>query len=109
MLVAISPEQPDTSLSTKEKNEISFEVLSDVGNKIANQFGLVFTLDEQLQPVYKEFGIDIPKSNGDTSYTLPIAATYVIDTTGEIKYAFVDTDYRNRAEPSDVIKALEAV
>ena len=64
-LVAISPNLPDNSLSSIEKHSLTFEVLSDIGNKISRQFGLVFTLDALLQPLYKQFGIDIPASNGD--------------------------------------------
>ncbi|NER84847.1 MAG: AhpC/TSA family protein, partial [Leptolyngbya sp. SIO1D8] len=62
-LVAISPETPDSSLSTQEKNGLSFQVLSDVGNQIAQAFGLVFTLPETLRPIYQGFGIDIPAHN----------------------------------------------
>ncbi|MEL6382977.1 MAG: peroxiredoxin-like family protein, partial [Cyanobacteria bacterium J06626_18] len=58
-LVAIAPETPDNSLSTQEKNELTFEVLSDVGNTIARKFGLVFALPEYLRPVYQSLGIDL--------------------------------------------------
>ena len=63
-LVAISPELPDHSLSVTEKHNLEFSVLSDVGNQISRQYGLVFTLDESLRPIYKNFGIDIPANNG---------------------------------------------
>jgi len=66
-LVAISPQTPDNSLSTIEKNELSFEVLSDIGNKISHQFGLTFTVSEQLRPIYESFGINLLQSNGDES------------------------------------------
>lgn len=108
-MVAITPELPDSSMSTREKNELTFEVLSDQGNKVASQLGLVFTLPEELRPVYQEFGIDIPSANGDSSFGLPLAATYIIDRSGEVKYAFLDTDYRERAEPADVLEALKSL
>ena len=63
--VAISPQTPDKSLSTAEKNELKFQVLSDVGNKVADQFGLVFKLPTELQELYNNFGISLPKFNGD--------------------------------------------
>jgi len=106
-LVAISPNLPDKSLSTVEKNHIAFEVLSDVGNHVARDFGLVFTLSEKLRPIYASFGIDIPAFNGDHTFELPMPATYVIATDGTITYAFVDPDYTKRLEPSEIVKVLK--
>lgn len=105
-LVAISPNLPDNSLSSIEKHSLSFDVLSDIGNKLSRQFGLVFTLDEQLHPLYKQFNIDIAAFNGDESYELPIPATYVVNSDGVIELAFVDADYSNRLDPGEVIAAL---
>lgn len=108
-LVAISPQTPDHSLSTAEKNELEFEVLSDVGNAVARQFGLVFQLPESLRPVYKDFGIDLVAHNGDDQYELPLAATYVIAPSGQITAAFVSADYRERMEPSAIVAALKSL
>lgn len=105
-LVAISPELPDHSLSVTEKHSLEFAVLSDVGNKVSRQYGLVFTLDASLQPLYKGFGIDIPTSNGDDSYELPLPATYVIDQSGRIRYGFAEADYTQRAEPQDALAVV---
>ncbi|MGD1854988.1 MAG: peroxiredoxin-like family protein [Leptolyngbyaceae cyanobacterium] len=106
-LIAVSPELPDHSLSVTEKHSLEFAVLSDVGNKVSRQYGLVFTLDASLQPIYQNFGIDIPASNGDDSYELPLPATYVIDQTGNIRYAFAEADYTQRAEPQDVLAVVQ--
>ncbi|MEM8613626.1 MAG: peroxiredoxin-like family protein [Cyanobacteria bacterium P01_H01_bin.105] len=105
-LVAISPELPDHSLSVTEKHSLEFAVLSDVGNQVSRQYGLVFTLDASLKPIYQNFGIDIPTSNGDDSYELPMPATYVIDSSGRIRYAFAEADYTQRAEPQDVLAVV---
>ena len=106
-LVAISPQLPEKSLSTAEENKVSFELLSDLGNKVAREFGLVFALPESLQALYKKFGIDVATANGDDSYELPIAATYVIDSDGTIVHVFVDTDYTKRLEPAEVVEVLK--
>jgi len=108
-LVAISPQTPDNSLSTAEKNELKFQVLSDVGNKVANQFGLVFKVPSELQEIYNNFGITLPKFNGDESWELPMPGTYVIDKDGTVSYAFADADYTKRAEPDEVIAKLEEI
>jgi len=106
-LVAISPQTPDGSLSTAEKNDLKFEVLSDIGNKTANQFGLVFQLPSELHELYLKFGINIPKSNGDDSWEIPMPGTYVIDKDGTVQYAYANTDYTKRAEPDEVISKLQ--
>jgi len=108
-LVAISPNLPDKSLSTVEKNSLDFYVLSDVGNKAAGDFGLVFTLDEELLPIYKQFGINISEDNGDDSYELPFPATYVLNSDGAIVLTFVDADYTKRLEPEVVVKVLRTI
>lgn len=106
-IVAISPQLPEKTLETAEKNKVAFEVLSDVGNKVARQFGLVFSLSEKLQTIYKNFGADIAATNGDEQYELPLSATYVIDRKGLIRYAFIDTDYTKRVEPDEIVEIVK--
>ncbi len=107
-LLALTPELPDRSLSTKEKHGLEFEVLSDVGNTVARTYGLVFKLTEELITSYQK-NFDVTAYNGDTSYELPLAATYVVDQKGQIRYAFLDSDYRHRAEPEDILKVLSSI
>ena len=108
-LVAISPETPDNSLTTQEKNALTCPVLSDVANQVAQQFGLVFKLPMTLRPIYAGFGIDLVAYNGNDQFELPIPATYVVQPNGEIVYAFADIDYTKRAEPRDVVNALQGL
>jgi peroxiredoxin len=89
--------------------KLTFEVLSDVGNRVARQFGIVFVLSEDLRPIYANFGIDIPATNGDETFELPIPATYVIDRDRKIRMAFLDADYTQRVDPEAVISVLEAI
>jgi peroxiredoxin len=106
-LVAISPEKPDDSLSTAEKNALTFEVLSDVGQKVGRAFGLVYEFSDELRSAYQGFNLDIPAHNGTPSeWALPVSATYVIDCDGLIIYAYTDPDYRDRADPRDVLRAI---
>lgn len=108
-LVAVSPQTPDESLSTAEKNALAFPVLSDVGSQAAKLFGIAFDLADELRPIYARFGHGLPDKNGDDSWVLPIPATFVIDRDGAVAFAFADTDYRNRLEPSDIIAVLETL
>jgi peroxiredoxin len=106
-LVAISPEKPDDSLSTAEKNALSFEVLSDVGQNVGRAFGLVYDFTDELKSAYRGFNLDIPARNGTPDeWALPVSATYVIDRDGIIIYAYTDPDYRDRADPREVLAAL---
>jgi peroxiredoxin len=106
-LVAISPEKPDDTLSTAEKNALTFEVFSDVGQKVGRAFGLVYEFSEELKSAYKGFGLDIPAKNGALGeWALPISATFVIDRDRTIIYAHTDADYRDRADPRDILEVL---
>lgn len=106
-LIAISPEKPDDTLSTAEKNALTFEVLSDVDQKVGRAFRLVYEFSDELKSAYEGFGLDIPAKNGaDSEWALPISATYVIDRDEVIIYAYTDADYRDRADPSEILAVL---
>lgn len=106
-LLALTPELPDKSLSTQEKNELSFEVLTDTDLGVAKAYGIVFKLIEEVGEVYRK-NFSLLDYNGNDTDELPLAATYVIQADGKITYAFLDAEYRNRAEPADILAALEA-
>lgn len=106
-LVAITPELPDSSLSTSEKHNLGFEVLTDEKSDYARELGLVFTLSEKVRPVYEQFGIEVEKHNGKGQFDLPLAATLVVDVDGTVACAAVAVDYTQRAEPADVVKELQ--
>ncbi|WP_333781293.1 peroxiredoxin-like family protein [Oceanirhabdus sp. W0125-5] len=105
-LVAISPELPDNSLSLSEKLELDFEILSDLNNEIAKKFGIVFELSDELKPLYEKFGVDLPKTQGNKNFELPVPATYVVDGDGTIILAHLDIDYTRRLEPEEVLEVL---
>jgi len=107
-LMAVSPELSDSALTWKEKNELQFIVLSDVGNEVAHEYGIVYRIPKGIEGGYVAGGRnDLTKYNGNDSLELPLAVTYVIGTDGTIEYAFVDADYRKRAETSDVVEFVK--
>ena len=108
-LIAVTPELPDESLSTSQKNKLAFEVLTDKNSEYARELGLVFTLPEKLRPIYSSFGIDVEKHNGKGQFDFPLAATFVVGTDGIIIDAFVDADYTQRKEPSEIVKVLNNI
>jgi len=107
-LIAISPQTPDNSLSTAEKNALAFPVLADVGSHAARAYGVAFDLTPELKDLYaNHFGNDLTRYNGDDGWTLPVPATYLVMPGGRIALAHVDVDYRRRLEPSTVLNALQ--
>jgi peroxiredoxin len=105
-LVAISPQTPDFALADIEAKQLTFPVLTDAGNRVARQYGLVFSLSEPLREVQRSFGIPIPKFNGDESWELPMPGTFVVDREGVVRLAHVNPDYMKRLEPRAMLDAL---
>lgn len=104
-LLALSPELPDKSMTTIEKNKLPFTVLSDTDNHVARTYDLVFKLDAETANRYESiFGLN--QYNGNDKAELPIPATYIIDQKGIIRYAFVNPDYKKRANPEEVVMQL---
>ncbi|MGA7195917.1 MAG: peroxiredoxin-like family protein [Roseiarcus sp.] len=105
-LVAISPQTAPNRRKSERENALSFPILSDHGNALANEFGLRFRLPDDLITVYKGFGNDLAIGNGEDSWTLPMPARYVIRTDGVIVYAEVNADYTRRPDPSELLPVL---
>jgi peroxiredoxin len=108
-LVAVSPQTPDHSLSMVEKNSLGFRVLSDVGADVIDRYGLRYEIDEQTRALMEAVGNDIGEHNGPGGWTLPAASTFVIDRDGVVRYAHVRGDWRERAEPADVLAVLDGL
>lgn len=105
-LIAISPQAHQYTISTKDKNALGFYVLSDSKSQVAERYGIAFRLPTVVQKHF-EGRIDLDTFNSDDSRRLPLSATYVIDKDGMITYAFIDADYRKRAEPSVVLDEVK--
>ncbi len=108
-LVAVSPELPDHSLTTAEKNDVRFNVLSDIGGELATSLGIRFTLSDAVKPFYEKAGHALPERNGDGIWALPMPATFVIERGGRIADASVEPDYRKRLDPQLALAALRAI
>ncbi len=104
--MAVSPQTADNSRSPAEKNELAFPVLSDSALEAAMAFGVAFEMPRELIELYSRIGNDLPVLNGNGRWALPVPATYVIDRNGRIAFAHVEVDYRERAEPRDVLAAV---
>lgn len=105
-LVAISPQAVRQSAFTADQHKLRFLVLSDEGNKVARQFGLVYRVPEYQEQLFRSVFINLPKTNGDESWELPLPATYVVDQDGTVVYAKAFADYMQRPEAEEVIGLL---
>lgn len=105
-LITVSPQTPDESLSTAEKNGLGFDVLSDRGSRVAEAYGLAFVLPDSLKALYTEFGHALPALNGTDDWRLPLPGTFVIGQDRRVLLASASVDYRTRLEPEDALRAL---
>jgi len=105
-LLAISPQTVQQSFFMADQHQLRFPLLSDAGNKVARQFGLVYRVPEEQQAIYRRAFINLPFANGDDSWELPIPATFILDRDGAVLYASANEDYTERPEPSDILHRL---
>jgi peroxiredoxin len=91
---------------TRDMHRLRFPVLSDAGNQLARKFGLVYRVAPPLQAMYEGIFTKLPGYNGDSSWELPLSATYIVRPDGMIAYARVDADWRLRPEPEDTLSCL---
>jgi len=108
-LVAVSPQVPDASLELIDEHELTYEVLSDAKSRIASDYGIVFALSAADRELLLEVGNDLATTNDDESWVLPAPATFVIASSGTIRYVRLDPDYTNRVEPAEIIDALRTI
>ncbi|MBV8206721.1 MAG: AhpC/TSA family protein [Acidobacteria bacterium] len=106
-LAAISPQKLQHTSFTADQHKLQYPVLSDAGNAVARQFGLIYRLPEYLQQHYRRVFVNLNNSNGDNTWELPLPATYVLDRNGTVLHARADPDFRLRAEPAEVLASLE--
>lgn len=105
-LVAISPQTQKHSYMTRDMHKLRFPVLSDAGNQVARKFGSVYRLSPELQAMYESIMTKLPGYNGDQSWELPLAATYIVQSDEKISYARVDADWRHRPEPEELLQIV---
>ena len=108
-LVAITPQLREHSRKQVKDRHLSFDLLFDAGNEVADAFGLRFSLPDDLRQVYLGFGIDLAAQQGNSSWTLPMPARFVVDSGGTIRAVDVDPDYTVRPEPADTLAVLKEI
>lgn len=105
-LVAISPQTVQQSFFMADQHKLRFPLLSDAGNQVARQFGLVYRVPDDQQAIYRRAFVNLPFANGDNSWELPVPATFIVESDGTILYASADEDYTQRPEPQEILQQL---
>ena len=108
-LIVFSPETHETTAGLAKKLKLTFPIVRDEEQRIAQAYGLVFDVPATVSSIYAGFGIDIPRFTGRDVWQLPMPARYVIDKSGIIQAADVDPDYTTRPEPDDTMAVLRGL
>lgn len=108
-IVVLTPELERYTRAMHRKLNLSYDILTDLHLKTAEQFQLVFTLPDYLRDLYKSFGSTLDRFNDEPEYRLPMPARYVIDKDGVIRAADVNADYTIRPDPAQTLKHLRAL
>ena len=106
LMVAVGPQTERQNDFMVDHHGLPFPVLSDPGNKVAEQFGLVYTIPDYHRAYYKSILVNIPYVNGDESWRLPLPASYVIGRDRKILFAEAHADFRVRPEPEEAITVV---
>jgi len=107
-LVAMSPQTEKQAFFMHDQHKFAFPLLVDAHNQVARQFGLVYRVPEEQQVLYSRTFVNPPFANGDSSWELPIPATFVVDRDGSILYASANEDYTDRPEPREILAAVRS-
>jgi peroxiredoxin len=107
-LVAISPQAPDGSLSMREKNELTFTVLSDPANQVAKEIGILTAPSAEARAAQMELGLDLTAVNADRTTGLPMPTTVIVDPGHAVRWVDVHPNYSTRSEPGEILAALDA-
>ncbi|SMD34491.1 Peroxiredoxin [Reichenbachiella faecimaris] len=106
IVVAVTPEKPESIAKTVDKTGASFKIIYDKNLSIMNTYHVAFKMEEALLKKYKKWGIDLDEANGDNGPSLPVPATYIIGQDKKILYAFFDPDYKKRATVGKILQNL---
>jgi peroxiredoxin len=105
-LAVISPQTVRQSFFMHDQHKLRFPLLSDSGNKVARQFRLTYRVPAAQEAIYRRAFVNLPFTNGDDSWELPIPATFIIDRDSTLVYAWANEDYTDRPEPAAILEML---
>ncbi|WP_027086887.1 peroxiredoxin-like family protein [Cohnella panacarvi] len=105
-LIAVSPQSPDNTLSQQEKEELTFQVLSDTNGLTAAIYNILYDVPDYIQEIMKQIGMDLAEYNAASRWILPIPSTFMIDESGIIRSTYVNPDFMQRQDPEVILREL---
>jgi peroxiredoxin len=108
-LVALTPDTGSHFAETRRRHGLTYEILSDVDGAVGLQFGVMFRAPQRYRELLEGLGVDLEERHGNASWFIPMPATFVVDQSGVIRYAFVNVDFTRRAEPDEIIGVLRGL
>jgi peroxiredoxin len=109
VMIAVSPQKPDGSLSAAETNQLTYAVVSDPGNQLASALGILTEPSTEAAAAQQQVGLDLAEHNADGGVTLPMPTTVVVDAAGVIRWIDVHPNYTTRSEVPDILAAVDSV
>ncbi|MFH5183393.1 peroxiredoxin-like family protein [Paenibacillus sp. TAB 01] len=106
-LIAISPQKPDHSLSQQEKEELEFQVLTDLDGSVSSEYNLLFDVPQGAREVMEGFGLDLAEYNHASKWILPVPAVFMIDESSIIRSSYVNPNFMQRQSPEEIIRELQ--
>ena len=107
-IIAISPTRPAKLETILKSNTYDYTLLSDSSMLAAQQFGIAWKVGEQMLGQLKGFGIDLEESSGESHHVLPVPSVFIVDTEREVRFTYVNPDYKVRIDPSVLLAAAKA-
>jgi peroxiredoxin len=109
VMIAVSPQKPDGSLSAGQTNQLTYAVVSDPGNQLASALGILTEPSAEAAAAQQKLGLDLAEHNADGGLTLPMPTTVVVDAIGVIRWIDVHPNYTTRSEVPDILAAVDSV
>ena len=105
-LAALTPDTGGRALRAKQSHGLHYEVLSDVDNEVAMQFGVVVNPPGSYRALLARAGIDLAERHGNPGGCIPLTATFLVGRDGIVRSAWIDLDVTRRVEPAAIIEAV---
>lgn len=105
-VIGITPETGENITKTIDKTHASFSMVQDKDYHIMKAYNVNYTVSDETLTQLKKYGVDLEKNNGNKDHVLPVPATYVINSSGNISFVQFDKDYTKRASVSSILKVL---
>lgn len=108
-IIAVSKDKPEMLSATIDKDQIKYTLLSDNEGTAAKEFGIAFKVADEYITKLQSYNIDLESSSGTTDHILPVPAVFILDTSGNIKFEYINPDYKVRLDTDVLLANLKSI